>query len=95
MHVGNVRVRTVPKAVCDELYEALVMAREQVVTTNSGLHMLGPEVVCSNRVISDLCKKAGNIRSVDDLKSFRGLRTDLYDFSVMYVTDIEDVDHNC
>ena len=64
------------------------MARDQVVTTNSGLRMLGPEVVCSNRVISDLCKKAGNIRSVDDLKSFRGLRTDLYDFFFNVISEI-------
>ena len=71
-------VRTVPKRVRDELYEALVTAREQVVTTNSGLRMLGPQVVCSDRVIN-LCKKAGHIQSVDDLKYFKGLRNNLHD----------------
>ena len=88
MHVGNLCVRTVPKAIRDELYEALVIAREQVVTTNSGLRMLGPQVVCSNRVISDLCKKAGHIKSVDDLKCFKGLRTDLYDFFFNVISEI-------
>ena len=72
------RVRTVPKRVRDELYETLVTAWEQVVTTNSELRMLGPQVVCSDRVIN-LCKKAGRIQSVDDLKYFKGLRNDLYD----------------
>ena len=65
VNTGNqqsVRVRTVPKRVRDELYEALVTAREQVVTTNSGLRMLGPQVVCSDRVIN-LCKKAGRTYS--------------------------------
>ena len=47
-HQQSVRVRTVPKGIRDELYEALVTAREQVVSTNSGLRMLGPEVVCSD-----------------------------------------------
>lgn len=88
VHVGNVRVHTVPKAVRDELYEALLVAREQVVTTNSGLRMLGPQVICSNRVISDLCKKAGHIKSVDDLKCFKGLRTDLYDFFFNVISEI-------
>ena len=73
------RVHTVPKQVRDELYEALVTAWEQVVTTNTGLLMLGPEVACSYRVIHNLCKKAGHIQSVNDLKYFKGLRTDLYD----------------
>ena len=48
MHVGNVRIRTVPKKVCDELNEAVVMAREQVVTTNSGSCMLSPENAISD-----------------------------------------------
>ena len=87
MNTGNqqsVRVHTVPKRVRDELYEALVTAQEQVVT-NSGLRMLGPQVVCGDRVIHNLCKKAGRIQSVDDLKYFKGLRSDLYDlfFSVI------------
>ena len=69
-------VRTVPKRVRDELCEALVTARE---TANSGSRMLGPQVVCSDRVIHNLCKKAGRIQSVDDLKYFKGLRSDLYD----------------
>ena len=88
VNTGNqqsVRVCTVPKRVCDELYEALLTAREQVVTTNSGLRMFGPQVVYGDRVIHNLCKKAGRIQSVDDLK---GLRTDLYDlfFSVISET---------
>ena len=84
----SVRVRTVPKGIRDELYEALVTAREQVVSTNSGLHMLGPEVVCSNRVIHNLCTKAGHIKSVDDLKSFKGLRADLYDLFFNVISEI-------
>ena len=44
----SVRVRTVPKEIRDELYEALVTAWEQVVSTNSGLRKLGPEVFCSD-----------------------------------------------
>jgi len=44
----SVRVHPVPKGVHDELYEALVAAREQVVTINSSLRMLGPEIVCSS-----------------------------------------------
>ena len=91
VNIGNqqsVRVRTVPKRVRDELYEALVTAREQVVTTNSGLRMLGPQVVCSDRVIHNLCKKAGRIQSVDDLKNFKGLRTDLYDLFFSVISEI-------
>ena len=63
--IGNqqsVRVRTVPKGIRDELYEALVTAQEQVVSTNSGLRKLGPEIVCSDRVIHNLCTKAGRIK---------------------------------
>ena len=70
-------VHTVPKRIRDKLYEALVTAQEQVVTTNSELRMLGPQVVCGDRVIHNLCKKAGRIQSVDDFKYFKGLRNDL------------------
>ena len=84
----SVRVRTVPKGIRDELYEALVTAREQVVSTNSGLRMLGPEVVCSDRVIHNLCTKAGRIKSVDDLKSFKGLRADSYDLFFNIISEI-------
>ena len=48
VNIGNqqsVCVCTVPKRVRDEFYEALVTAQEQVVITNSGLRMLGPQVV--------------------------------------------------
>ena len=49
--IGNhqrVHVHTLPKGIRDELYEALVMAWEQAVSTNLGLCMLGPEVVCGD-----------------------------------------------
>ena len=91
VNTGNqqsVRVHTVPKKVCDELHEALVTAREQVVTTNSGLRMLGPQVVCGDRVIHNLCKKAGRIQSVDNLKYFKGLRSDLYDLFFSVISEI-------
>jgi len=84
----SVRVHPVPKGVCDEHYEALVAAREKVVTINSGLRMLEPEIVCSSKVISDLCKKAGHINSVDDLKCFKGLRVDLYDLFFNVISEI-------
>jgi hypothetical protein len=58
------RSRTLPKRVRVALHEALLVARQQVVDMSPGLQMLGPEVVCSSRVISDLCRNIGHIETV-------------------------------
>ena len=36
----------------------------------------------------NLCKKTGRIQSVDDLKNFKGLRTDLYDLFFSAISEI-------
>ena len=58
------RSRPLPKRVRVALHEALLVARQQVVDMSPGLQMLGPEVVCSSRVISDLCRNIGHIETV-------------------------------
>ena len=75
---GRSRARTVPRRVRDELRAALIAARDQIVDLSIGFKMLGTEVVCSTKVINDVCKNVAYIESVEDLKIIKGLRTDLY-----------------
>ncbi len=55
------RARTVPRRVLNELRAALITARDQIVDTSTGFQMLGSEIVCSTKVINDLCKNVAYI----------------------------------
>jgi len=79
--VGCVRkrkVRTLTPKQLDELKDNLIKEREIVTRSSPGFSYLGPDIVCPLPVISQLCKIAQNVKTIDDIE-VPGLRPQLYD----------------
>ena len=51
--------------------------RDLLMAESPHMRLLGPQYMCCDSVISGLCKKAGSVTCVDDLKSIALLRTEL------------------
>lgn len=62
----------------DELKDNLIKEREIVTHSSPGFSYLGLDIVCPLPIISQLCKIAKYVKTIDDIE-VPGLRPQLYD----------------
>lgn len=71
------KVREVSKDLLKVLFERLTQEQDTIVSESIGFHMLGAEVVCHSKVITEICSRAKFITSVASIKDIPGLRPQL------------------
>ena len=62
-----------------QLREALIAERDKIISSSPGLTWLGPDLVCSDKIISIICERAHLIKTAADLSSVPGLRRQLHE----------------
>ena len=77
------RIKSHEAALCEDdekvLTKGLVETRDRVLEGFIGLRMLGSEVVCDSVVISEICRKAPHIHSLQDMSKISNLRPQFYE----------------
>ena len=62
-----------------QLRDTLITERNKIISSSPGLTWLGPDHVCSDKIISIICERAHLIKTVADLSSIPGLWRQLHE----------------
>ena len=63
-------VRRIGKVTSEQLRPRLVEEREKLMSEHPGYRMIGPEFVCSDAAIGELCQEVKYFNSIDDVNTY-------------------------
>ena len=71
-----------------DLRERLLVERQVIVSEEPGYKMLGVDLVCPVSIIEEICDRATELKSIENLKSMHGVRPEFYSRFLRVVTDV-------